>query len=167
VSLSEPKLEKRPAQPYVGITKAVTMQQLGTDLPPLSGELFQWLAKNGKKPEGAPFWRYITIDMPARLEVEVGVPVAGSITGEGEIKAGTLQAGTYAVVHHHGNPSELGDATGQLLDWAKKNNVEWNTTTNAKGEQVWTSRLEWYHSDPDIQPDMNQWDNELAFLTSK
>lgn len=167
MSLSEPRLEKRPAQPYVGITKAVTIQQLGTHLPPLSEQIYAWLTKKGVAPAASAFWRYITIDMPARLEVEVGVPVAEPLTGDGEIKAGTLPAGTYAVVHHHGNPSELGDATGQLLEWAKANKVEWQTTTNDKGEEVWTARVEWYHTDPATEPNMDNWDNELAFLTTK
>ncbi len=167
MSFSEPKLEQRPAQPYVGITKTVSVQQLSTDLPPLSEAIFQWMTKNGIELVGLGFWRYITINMPASLQIEVGVPVAKTLAGEGHIKGGTLPAGKYAVMNHHGNPRELEEATRQLLEWAKKNNVTWDTSTNANGEQVWTARVEWYHSDLKAEPNMDNWDNELAFLTTK
>lgn len=165
MSLSKPKLEKRAAQPYLGITKTVSVQQLGTDLPRLSIEIFNWMTKNGIALAGPGFWRYITINMPASLQIEVGVPVAKAVAGEGDIKAGTLPAGTYAVMHHQGNPRELEDATRQLLEWAEKNKVSWDTSTNSNGEEVWTARVEWYHTDPAAEPNMDKWMNELAFLT--
>jgi hypothetical protein len=39
----EPVIAQRPARPYVAIPAAVTMQTLGTAVPPLTGELFGWL----------------------------------------------------------------------------------------------------------------------------
>ena len=74
--ITEPKIEDRNEQSYVGVRAQVTMQELGKTLPPLWGEVYGWLASKGVKPAGAPLWRYLVIDMAAKLEIDVGVPVA-------------------------------------------------------------------------------------------
>jgi hypothetical protein len=60
--ITEPKIEHRNEQPYVGLRAQVTMQELGKLLPPLWGEVYGWLAIQGLKPAGAPLWRYRVID---------------------------------------------------------------------------------------------------------
>src|SRR5260370_40795898 len=75
--ITEPKIEHRNEQPYMGIRAQVTMQELGKVLPPLWGEVFGWLASKGLKPTGAPLWRYRVIDMAAKLGIEVALPAAG------------------------------------------------------------------------------------------
>jgi hypothetical protein len=52
--ITEPKIEDRNEQPYVGIRTQVTMQEIGKVLPPLWGEVYGWLASKGLKPAGAP-----------------------------------------------------------------------------------------------------------------
>jgi hypothetical protein len=80
--ITEPKIEHRNEQPYVGIRAQVTMQELGRLLPPLWGEVYGWLANRGLKPAGAPLWRYRVIDMAAKLEIDVGVPVGRPVPGD-------------------------------------------------------------------------------------
>jgi hypothetical protein len=77
-----PEVVERPAQPYVAIRAQVTMQTLGTILPPLMPQVFAWLGQRGIPPAGAPLWKYNVIDMDRLLEVEVGVPVAASVDGD-------------------------------------------------------------------------------------
>jgi hypothetical protein len=91
--ITEPKIEHRQEQPYVGLRAQVTMQELAKLLPPLWGEVYGWLANKGIKPAGAPLWRYRVIDMTAKLEIDVGVPVATPVKGDGRITADTLSAG--------------------------------------------------------------------------
>ena|SRR5271156_1809437 len=62
----EPVMTQRPAQPYVAIPASVTMQTLGVVVPPLTGELFGWIAARGIASAGPPFWRYTLIDMARR-----------------------------------------------------------------------------------------------------
>jgi effector-binding domain-containing protein len=100
--ITEPKIEHRNAQPYMGIRAQVTMQELGKVLPPLWGEVYGWLASKGLKPVGAPLWRYRVIDMAAKLEIDVAVPVATPVTGDTRIIADTLPAGRYATVIYTG-----------------------------------------------------------------
>ena len=83
--MTEPKIEHRNEQPYVGIRAQVTMHELGKTLPPLWGEVYGWLTGKGVKPAGAPLWRYLVIDMAAKLEIDVGVPVATPLTGDNSI----------------------------------------------------------------------------------
>jgi len=159
--LTKPKLEQRKAQPYIGIRSQVSMQELGSILPPLSGEVFAWLAKKGVERAGPPFWRYLIVDMEKKLEVDVGVPVAAAIPGEGRIIADVLPGGRYATAVHTGHPDELEQATAALLDWAEKRGIEWRMD-----DERWAGRVEWYLSDPAAEPDMHKWKTELAFLTA-
>jgi effector-binding domain-containing protein len=159
----EPVITQRPAQPYVAIPASVTMQTLGTVVPPLNGEVFGWLAANRIAPAGPPFWRYTLIDMPGRLEVEAGCPVAEAIdSGDGRVVAGMLPAGRYVTLLHVGHPQTLEGATGALLEWAAANNLTWDMSASSDGER-WGCRLENYLTDPASQPDMSKWETELAF----
>ena len=78
--ITEPKLEERPAQPYVARRTQVPMQELGTVIPQLHSEVYAWLRKQGIAPAGAPFIRYRVIDMPGRLDIEFGIgPVVWNV----------------------------------------------------------------------------------------
>lgn len=153
-----PTVETRTDQPYVAIPVSVRMEDLGPVVPPLTGRVFHWLSERGMSPAGPPFWRYVVIDMDAELEIETGFPVANMVEGDEQIQAGVLPAGDYATVVHTGHPDTLVTATRDLLDWAQKENLEWD----ADG-RTWGCRLEEYLSDPAEVPDMDQWQTRLAF----
>jgi len=91
--IEEPHIIERPAQPYVAIKAQVTMQTIGTVLPELHPRVFAWLGERGIPPAGPPFWKYNVIDMDRGLEVEVGVPVAAVVDGDGQVLAGVLARG--------------------------------------------------------------------------
>jgi hypothetical protein len=63
-----PTIETRTDQPYAAIPVSVTMQELGSVVPPLTARVFDWLAAQGVAPAGPPFWRYVVIDMEKRAE---------------------------------------------------------------------------------------------------
>jgi effector-binding domain-containing protein len=157
-----PVVVERSDQPYVAITSTVSMQEMGELLPPLTDDLFAWTAEAGLAPTGPVFWKYNTIDMPAALEIEVGVPVDRLVSGSGEINSGVLPAGRYALAHHVGHPDTLEQATGELLAWAEAEGVTWDVT-EVDGKERWTARLEEYLSDPAEEPDLNAWQTDLVF----
>jgi effector-binding domain-containing protein len=134
------------------------MDQLGSAVPPLTGQVFDWLAARGIAPAGPPFWRYLVVDMEAELELETGVAVASHPKGDDQVRAGVLPAGRYATVLHTGHPDSLESATRELLEWAAGRDLKWD----ADGDR-WGCRLEEYLSDPAGVPDMNQWQTRLAF----
>jgi effector-binding domain-containing protein len=162
---SEPKLERREAQPYAAIRAKVAGSEIGAKLPPLIGEVAAWLGSKGSPPSGAPFFRYLVVDMPNELQVEVGFPVNTALKGTDRIVTGTLPAGTYATVVHRGSPRELEAVTADLLAWGKSKAVKWDMQTLGHGEK-WVARLEFYLTDPKVEPDMAKWETELAFKTA-
>lgn len=159
--MAEPTVEERSEQPYVGITRTITMttfNEIADRLP----EIFGWLDARGLAPAGAPFFRYHFIDMERELEVEAGVPVAAPVAGEGDIRAGVLPAGRYVTLHHVGHPDELIEVTAQLLAWADEQGLRFDKTDLTRSQR-WGSRLEMLHSNPAEEPDMSKWRTELAF----
>ncbi len=157
-----PEIVTRAEQPYVAVRAHVTMETLGTVVPPLNQEVFAWLGERGMAPAGAPFWKYDVIDMPGKLEVEAGMPVTAVVEGDGRVIYGVLPAGRYATIVHVGHPSELAEATGALLDWADGQGLTWDMSPGEDGER-WGSRLEIYLTDPSREPDMSKWETQLAF----
>jgi effector-binding domain-containing protein len=161
MNAQQPRITHRPEQPYAAIRGVVTMRTIGAIADRLP-EVFGWLGARGVEPAGAPFFRYDRIDMDTTLEIEVGVPVATPVAGEGDVLAGVLPAGRYAVLAHTGHPDELIGVTARLLEWAEGEGLEWDVRESPDGDR-WGCRLEHYLTDPAEQPDMAKWDVELAF----
>lgn len=162
--LSEPKLEQRAAQPYVAIRRQVTMQELGTVLPPLHDDVMRWLQSKDIASTDAPFFRYLVMDMDKnQFDVEVGWPIATPVTGEGDIIGGALPAGRYGVILNTGPFSDLVGAHYALLEWGKKHNISWQTSDQ---DRAWGARLEFYITDPAEEPDPQKWKTEVAFLAA-
>ena len=162
MTVPEPILVIREAQPYVGIRSRVTMKNLGNVVPPLTREVSAWLDKKDVKPAGAPFWRYLLVDMNGTLEIDAAFPVATSALGDSRIVADVLPQGSYAVTTFVGHPNGLMQATAALLSWAEKHDVRWQMS----GPR-WGGRIERYLYDPAKEPDMNKWKTEPAFLTAE
>jgi len=160
----EPSIETRTEQPYIGITRFVTMGAFGPVIE-AHPRVFGWLAARGVEPAGAPFFRYYTIDMDGELEIEAGVPVphhSAIPASDEEVKAGWLPAGRYATVEHVGHPDTLVQATADLLAWAEKQGLRWDAEPGERDEK-WGARLEFYETDPAVEPDMHKWRTRLAF----
>jgi len=162
--MSQPKLENRPEQPYVGICARVMMKELGVVLPPLHNQLMDWMEAQGIEPVGPPFFRYLVIDMEKGFDMEVGVPVASVVEVQANIRSGVLPAGAYATLVHTGHYSGLREATQTLLEWALENGIEWHVAI-AGGSEAWEARLEIYRN-VGLEKDPEKWETELAFLTA-
>lgn len=129
----EPVIAQRAAVPYAGISAWLPMQAVGS-LADRIPELFGWLAARGTGPAGPPFFRYHVIDMERQLLVEAGVPVAFAVEDDGEVRAGTLPAGRFAVMQHTGAPETLVAATSALLAWGGERGVVWDVSQTDAGE---------------------------------
>jgi effector-binding domain-containing protein len=139
------------------------MQEIGAVLPPLIGEVFTFLQRQGVPPAGAPFFRYLVVDMDKQLDMEVGWPIASTMSGNGRISAGVIPAGRYATLVHTGHPDELMGVTAALFAWGQQNGIVWQKSADG---QTWGARLEFYLTDPAVEPDMRKWQTELAFLAA-
>lgn len=163
--LSEPTLEQRAAQPYVALLRRqVPFHELGRVLPPLHDEVLQWLQNKGIAPSGAPFFRYLVIEMEAgQFDVEVGWPVATPVQGEAPLIAGQLPAGRYGVILNTGPFDDLTGAHDALLQWGKAKGITWQTSDHGR---LWGANLESYLTDPAEEPDPQKWETEIAFLAA-
>ena len=158
-----PEIETRAAQPYAAVRARVSMAELG-GLGARFGEVYAWLGARGLAPAGPPLFRYNVIDMARELEVDVAVPVAAPVdgNGDGHVVSGALPAGRYATLTHVGHPAELVGVTKSLLDWAAAQGLTWDMSPGEGGER-WGGRVEIYLTDPGEEPDLNKWVTQLAF----
>ncbi len=162
--VGKPKLENRPAQLYLAIRSLVPVKELGAALPKLHNDLADWMEARQIPPSGPPFFRYLVIDPEKGFEMEVGVPVAQEVEGEGAIRFNVLPAGCYATLLHTGHFSGLRDATRELLAWADKNDIAWQMASYGTAE-AWEARLEVYLN-VGLEKDPAKWQTELVFLTA-
>ena len=152
----------RPAQPYAAIPVTTTMAELGATVPPLNGEVFDWLAARDIAPDGPPFWKYDVIDMARTLQLQVGVATVGRADGDGRVITGELPAGRYLQTVHRGHPDTLEQATARLLAHAEAEGLAFDVVDSPEGER-WAARLEFYLTDPVEEPDLGAWETALAF----
>ena len=161
---NDPQIQERAAQYYAGIRMTVPMDGISGAVDEAFPELFGWLAGNGIAPGGAPFIRYLVIDMAASLQLELGVPVNSPVAGSGRIQPGVLPEGRYAVLRHTGPYDGLMAANAALQQWASEHGAEFDVTDTAEG-QAWRSRVEHYLTNPAKEPDPAKWEVDVAYLT--
>jgi effector-binding domain-containing protein len=152
---SEPKIDERAEQPYLGIRTVTPWQQLPTLIPRFIGEVFGFLGQQGIEPRGAPFIRYHVIDMDRELDIEVGVPIAQRAAGTGRVQAGSLPAGRYASLIHTGPYDQLVQANAALLGWIASTGAKIDQRPTPRGD-VFGSRYESYLSEPDEKPERTE-----------
>jgi DNA gyrase inhibitor GyrI len=161
VTVTPPRVVARAAQPYVAVARTTGVAGLRAAAHTLPTVL-AWLDRQGAAPAGAPFFRYLTVEMPERVDVEVGVPTAAPLDPGDGLMAGTLPAGDYATLTYRGAPSGLVRATAVLLEWGAREGVTWDVAPTEAGER-WGARLEIYRTDPAVEPDPDRWETDLAF----
>ncbi len=157
---TDPKLEVRPVQPYMGVRTQTTMAELGETIPRLHDEVLGWLGARGKAPAGLPFIRYHVIDMASALEVTLGWPVAQALEGDGRVEAGTLPAGRYASLVYTGVENGI-EGNRALLEWGAAQGLSWDTFASERGDGF-GARYESFLTDPEGEPDPTRWQTEVA-----
>ena len=166
-----PTIQYRPEQPYVSIPISVTLREWGK-ANALVPEIIGWLTARGLPMIGAPFYRYRAIgDLDRPFELEVGVPVSTTVPGDGpadgpgdgHVIAGSIPAGTYAVFVHHGHPDRLRDSLSMLEDWVRAQGLACDKAV-VDDREVWAGRFEHYLTDPAVEPDLDRWSIEIAYL---
>ena len=168
--MTQPQIESRHQQPYVGIRTAIaTMAQFRDAADSGFPELFRWLGTQAAEPAGPPFIRYIEIsaaDEPR--EIELGVPVGAPTPGNGGIRSGSLPAGRYATLVHVGpyasaEAPDLASARARLLRFIDERTLDVECTPTADGSR-YDACLESYLTNARLEPDPSRWRTELAYL---
>ena len=140
--MSDPQIQERPEQAYVGIRETVTMETLPGAIDRGFPALFAGLAERGAQPAGPPFIRYLRVG--DEIEVDLGVPVADGDRA--------LPGGRWLAAVHVGHFSGLRAAHGELQEWARERGI------------AWSEFCERYLTDPREEPDSARWETELAYL---
>lgn len=160
IAMTEAKVEERAEQPYVGIRAQVPWTEFETIIPQLLDETLAWLGQQGIAPAGAPLMRYYVIDMNSTMDVEIGVPVASAVAGNGRINAASLPAGRYASLIYTGNDNGFA-GNKALLDWVSEKGLTLDTYESPDGDGF-GSRVEFFLTEPDDEPDPSNWQTEVA-----
>src|SRR5215213_1293201 len=150
---TEPKLDDRIEQPYMGIRTQVTMEEMGAGvIPRLHGEVMAYLKKQDVAPAGAPFIRYWVINMPGLMDIELGWPVTSALPGHARVAAGSLPAGRYASLIYTGIMNGVA-GNAALLDWGAQQGLAWDSWATDAGD-AFGARYESFLTDPADEPDM-------------
>lgn len=163
--MTKPILEYRQAHPYAAVWMKVPIP-FGKYLQPAWSKVHSWLAGKGIT-HGPAFIRYLTTDMTKELDIDVGFVIDQSIPGDRSITADILPAGKYATLLYTGSYKGKGvfKANVAIIEWAKQNGLVWETYSK-EGVEWWSSRVEWYLSDPDTETDPKKYQTELTFLVA-
>ena len=157
---TEPKVESRGEQHYMGIRTQVPMKGMSKAIRQLLSEVFAWLEKKGVSPAGPPFIRFHVIDMEALMDIELCVPVAHALEGDGRVSPGVLPAGEYASLMYTGVRNGI-KANGALLNWGAEQGLVWDKWDTDKGD-AFGGRAEFFLTDPAEEPDQAKWKTEVA-----
>jgi effector-binding domain-containing protein len=112
------------------------------------GAVTAFLTRWGMHPVGPPFARF---EMHAGgFDVEAGMPVAVTITGDESVQPGQLPAGPAARTTHVGRYEEMGPAYDALLAWVRD-----------RGGIPAGAPWEVYLTDPVTSPDPQTWRTEV------
>ena len=149
-----------PQQPYVFVQRTVTMTtmyEVADRLPEVPT-----IRRAGVTMTDAPFFRYLLIDMPNRLDVEAGVPVSGTegLDLPDDLQAGVLPAGHYATYLHRGHPGRAGRGDRGAAGVGARR-TDWDVVLSGGRRAVGLPAGAPLHRSA-AQPDMNQ-ETELAF----
>jgi effector-binding domain-containing protein len=157
---TEPKVEQRAEQPYMGMRTQVPMQKFGEVIPQFLNEVFGWLSEQGVQPAGAPLMRYYVINMNSDMDIEIGVPVAKALSGSGRVQAAVIPAGRYASLIYTGNDNGMA-GNKALLEWIEEKGLTLDTYDSPDGDGF-GSRIEFFLTDPDDEPNLGKWQTEVA-----
>jgi effector-binding domain-containing protein len=157
-TVSQPRIDYRNKKSYMGIRTQVPMKGMFQVVDKLRREMSTWLKQQGVELAGPPFLRYHVIDMAGEMDIEVGIPVATALPGDGRVSANVLPEGRYASVIYVGN-GLTGNKT--LIEWAKANGIAWDRWEDPKGD-AFRSRCETYLTDPKTEHRKTKWEIEVA-----
>lgn len=160
--LTEPKLVHSEERNFVAIQAKVKREAIPDKLPQLIPEVIMWLMENNILSFGKPFFEYLEMEN-GQLLVNVGVLLQNAIKGNERIIAGKFKAGTYATITYLGHYSNLFEAHMALESWIEKNNLKENKEVFDNGVK-WGSRTEFYITDPEKEPNPDNWLTDVMFL---
>jgi len=159
--LTLPKIVERKAQPYVAMRRKANIP-FGAVIDATMPKLWQWIEDHRVEPTGPPFFKYNLIDMAREMEIEFGAPTTTLLEPDDQVVTGTLPAGRYATITHHGHYDNLMEVNAVLIGWVNQHGYKLDMEPTSEGERF-ASRIEIYPNDPREVPNPEDWETVLAF----
>lgn len=153
MTIDEPIIVERAAQPYVAIRRQVNIP-FGSVATKTMKQVQKAIKAQGIHGAGAAIFKYNIVVMPA-LEIEFGFETEKLETPSGELMAGTLPAGRYAQLTFFGPYRHLYKVNGALIDWSRDKGLDFDMHGEPDGDHF-ASRVEFYPNGPDDEPDPNK-----------
>jgi effector-binding domain-containing protein len=145
-------LEDRDAQPTIHVRTTVPKTELMGAQGAALAAMYAFLSERGLAPAGAPYVRYHAFG-GEETDVEVGVPVAAAVPGDGPVTPGRLPAGPVALLVHMGAHDTLGGSYERLSAFVKESDREptgtgwevyhWIDLTQAPDPASWPAPTDW------------------------
>lgn len=112
-------IKKAPPQAVASVRDTIPIAQVGQ----LFGEIFAYLGQRQVNPAGPPVGIYYDEEFREEaVDVEVAVPVAGSVPESDRVKGQQLPAvEKMACIVHEGSYETVGGTYGQLMGWVEAN----------------------------------------------
>lgn len=158
--MQEPSFKTREPQPYVGKRVVMAMSEFEARVPVLMREVAEWMRNHGLEPTGPSFLRYLVIDMPERIDVEVAFPLDQVPEIDGPVLRGTLPGGRYGTLTFTGVEKGI-PANKRLIEWIDEQGEEMDSKKTDDGE-AFTGRIETLLTDPAEEPDQAKWETAVA-----
>jgi AraC family transcriptional regulator len=143
-------LRQLPAQPSLIIRSRIPRADIAAAIGNSLGRIVPYAMGHGAALAGQPFARYPEFG-PGLLTIEVGMPLAAAVAGEGDIESFTLPACTAAVAVHKGPYDRLHESYVALEQWLAQ-----------QGRKANGPPWEVYVSDPADIPDSAEWITEIV-----
>ena len=158
--LSIPSVVTRKAEPYMAIVATGPMPRLPEFAPPKFAELHDWLQQRNVATIGPGLFRYRRFGKDGSVVVEVGNTVSEAVAPEGEVIAGEIPAGRYALAVHTGPYDRLHDAFLMLEGWMGGRGLTPDGAYGPDGESP-ACQVEIYRVTPMQENDPRLWKTEI------
>jgi effector-binding domain-containing protein len=120
----EISIEQVEPRTIASVRRRAAPEQLSTVVPAACGEVWDFVRARGIADPGRLVALYRAGE-DGRLDVEVGVEVAGPFTGDGEVSCSAIPGGAVATTVHIGPYDRLGAAHEAISEWCRRNHREW------------------------------------------
>ena len=153
---SEVLLQHLEPQPVLSIRAIVPTEQLAAAMGERLQRLADYLGRHGLQPSGPPYVRYHAFS-EAEADLELGIPLRQTVTGEGLIVSGLLPGGPAATTWHLSPHDQLGEAYGRLHAWLQSRGRE----SGGPAWEVYTWIDPAAYSGPEHWPEPARWRTQL------
>jgi hypothetical protein len=162
--IEPPRVEERPAIPYVGIRVVTPFRGMLSVRDQLLAEAREAIKEARIETVGYGFLRLHVIDMDGPMDLEAGYFTPGPARIEHpRLRPGSMAAGSYATMRYRDHARRANQA---LQDWARDNGAVLDRRTVPAGD-AFACRYEAFWTDPTVEPRKTRWTVELSMLLAK